>query len=716
MQAFAGAWLIRRFVGFPTTLSKELDIFRFMIFAGPVACLLNATFGASALYATGVVASSAVSFSWFTWWIGDTIGVLITAPMMLIAFAQPRQLWWGRRTAVAIPLLLALSSMIVVFVWASKVEQERVQFEFKEIATNTHEKLHASFNSYLDSVAYIERHLSSSTEVSRGEFKTFIEFALQTKPGIHALSWNPLVLNQQRDKLEQRVLAEGFSHFQITERNNSKQLVRAGDRSDYVPVLYIEPMQSNESALGFDVASNTERQRALIHARDSGESIATAKITLVQAGGEQAGFLLFRPVYSGSPVTLDQRRQAIRGYAVGIFRVAGIVDAMLDNLPKKDVVVSIYDVSDAQPDHLYGPTDISTVNTIEYSLDIGQRRWLVQFRPSPTYLTKYRSWQAWGLLVGGLLFTSLLGAFMLAMTGRSYQVENLVARRTAELRGILTTAIEAIITMDANGNIETMNPAGENLFGYQAAELTGVSIAKIIPDFFSEGEVTPQTAPLPTGAGARRDSFALKADQSKVPIELAISSVVIAERVLYTAIIHDLTERRNVERMKDEFVSTISHELRTPLTSIKGALGLIVAGALDSQPEKAKDMLRISFENCGRLGHLIDDLLDFEKVQLSQFSLTLQPLSINALIDKTVCANQGYAAKYGVFFGWKMPDIDVVVNGDENKLIQILSNLLSNAVKYSPKGASVTITTEILQNNIRVLIADVGSGIPLEFQ
>ena len=228
--------------------------------------------------------------------------------------------------------------------------------------------------------------------------------------------------------------------------------------------------------------------------------------------------------------------------------------------------------------------------------------------------------------------------------------------------------------------------------------------------------MTPQTAPLPTGAGARRDSFALKADQSKVPIELAISSVVIAERVLYTAIIHDLTERRNVERMKDEFVSTISHELRTPLTSIKGALGLIVAGALDSQPEKAKDMLRISFENCGRLGHLIDDLLDFEKVQLSQFSLTLQPLSINALIDKTVCANQGYAAKYGVFFGWKMPDIDVVVNGDENKLIQILSNLLSNAVKYSPKGASVTITTEILQNNIRVLIADVGSGIPLEFQ
>ena len=177
-----------------------------------------------------------------------------------------------------------------------------------------------------------------------------------------------------------------------------------------------------------------------------------------------------------------------------------------------------------------------------------------------------------------------------------------------------------------------------------------------------------------------------------------------------------MTERTKVDRLKDEFISTVSHELRTPLTSIKGALGLIMGGVLDSSPEKMKGMLSISYENCGRLERLINDLLEFNKNQSLDTALQISPIEINALLEKAVLSNQGYADKYDVSYLWQPSEEKIYINGDENKLMQVLSNLLSNAVKYSTKGAQVVISTSHNHNEVRVSIADTGSGIPLEFQ
>lgn len=293
LQALVGAWLVRRWVGFPNSLSKEADIARFMLLAGPLACLLNASFGAGALYVTGLIALSDLAFSWFTWWVGDTIGVLITVPLMLIAFAQPRVLWRARRGVVAIPLLLALSVVVALFYLASKVEQENIESNFRGIARDTHEKMRTSFQRYLDSVAYMERFFASTQQVSQEEFRSFVAFSLENKAGIQGLGWNPVVPHAQRERFEQQARETDFPGFQITERDKDKQLVRAAVREEYVVVRFIEPMAGNESALGFDVASNPARQSALLAAKDSGHAMATPKITLVQEQAEQSGFLLF---------------------------------------------------------------------------------------------------------------------------------------------------------------------------------------------------------------------------------------------------------------------------------------------------------------------------------------------------------------------------------------------------------------------------------------
>ena len=725
LQALAGSWLIHRFIGFPTPLSKEQDIFKFMMLAGPVASIINASFGVTSLYATGIITLSDYAYSWFTWWVGDAIGVLITVPLILIAIAQPRKLWRGRIKSVALPLIFMLMIIISLFFWISELELEKTQSNFKEVSTDTHIKLRSTFDAYQDSVTYIERFFSSSSDISRIDFRHFVTHTLNNKPGINGFSWNPVISNNQRDQFEKSIREEGFAEFKITQRDDKGQLITATSRDKYIPVKYIEPMIGNQKAFGFDVASNTKRRAALLKAKESGQIVATERITLVQEHGQQAGFLLFQPVYKGGRhTTIEERTQNLIGFAVGVFRVDDIVNSVLQNQDQDQdqdqILVSIDDISSEKPTRLYGIKAPDGFDNALFkrtdTLYIGGRQWRVHYWASPAFLTMHRGWQAWALLAIGLLFTSILGAFLLAMSGRSFQIENLVTRRTAELRGILNSAIEAIMTINENGEILSINPAGEALFGYTSEEISGKPISTIIPELKSQSDTESDASKLLAISGNLHDAYAVHKDSTRIPIELAISTLEVNDRTLYTAITHDLTERTKVDRLKDEFISTVSHELRTPLTSIKGSLGLIMGGVLDSNPEKMKGMLSISYENCGRLERLINDLLDFNKHQSLETPLQISPIEINALLEKAVLSNQGYADKYEVSYLWQPSEEKIYINGDENKLMQVLSNLLSNAVKYSTKGAQVMISTTHITNKIRVSITDTGSGIPLEFQ
>ncbi|UTW13653.1 CHASE domain-containing protein [Marinobacterium rhizophilum] len=721
LQALAGAWLVRRVLGYPITQSREKEIFRFMLLAGPVACLVNASFGATSLYASGVIGVAEYGYSWFTWWVGDVIGVLIAAPLMHIAFAQPRSLWWGRRHSVAVPLLLSLVAVISLFVWVSRWELERTELEFRKAASEAAENLRASVGRHLDSVASIERFFVSSSRVTRSEFATFVDRMLREKPGIQGLGWNPRVSDVQRQDFESLIRAEGFPGFEITERGEEGAMVRAARRPDYVVVTYLEPLGDNSKALGFDVASSADRREALNRARDTGLAVATAPVTLVQESSSQAGVLLFHPVYQGIAQTVEQRRRSLAGYAVGVFRVGDIMDAVVRTSLSDGIGLSISDAS-AVPGKswLYGANESEQYAEAPYrwsaDLEVGGRRWVLQFWPSPGYLSGHRGWQAWGVLTAGLLFTSVLGAFLLAMTGRAFEVGVLVHRRTAELSGILNTAIETIMTLDDQGRVESVNPAGEALFGRPAEALLGQLISEVVPEFFVSLVAGGGGLRTLSDAGSRCDTWARRLDGGRVPIELALSPLPVGERMRYTLIIHDLTERHKVNRMKDEFISTVNHELRTPLTSIKGALGLVVGGVLDAHPDKKASALALSYDNCQRLEVLINDLLDIGKIQYAEAQLQLQPLLLDALVDKALAMNQGYADKFEVRLRAVAAPEGAAVLGDENRLLQVLSNLLSNACKYSPTQGEVVVSVEPRQGQWRISVADSGPGIPVEFQ
>ncbi|QCU89904.1 PAS domain S-box protein [Thiomicrorhabdus sediminis] len=187
------------------------------------------------------------------------------------------------------------------------------------------------------------------------------------------------------------------------------------------------------------------------------------------------------------------------------------------------------------------------------------------------------------------------------------------------------------------------------------------------------------------------------------------------EQPRFVAIVRDISERKRIERMKSEFVSMVSHELRTPLTSISGALGLVVDGRFGNLDKDVLQMLLIAYKNTGRLSHLIDDLLDMEKLSVGKLKLAMQRESVADMIQHSVDAHKTYGVEKNVSIEVQSIDADLEVEVDSIRFEQVMANLLSNAIKFSPNDSLVTVSVEVLNGYVRTRVTDNGCGIPESF-
>ena len=179
--------------------------------------------------------------------------------------------------------------------------------------------------------------------------------------------------------------------------------------------------------------------------------------------------------------------------------------------------------------------------------------------------------------------------------------------------------------------------------------------------------------------------------------------------------IQDISEQREVERIKGEFISVVSHELRTPLTSIRGSLGLIVGTMAESLPQSALKLLDIAHNNCERLIVLINDILDIDKIASGHMRFDMRRKPLAPMMLKSLQTTEAYAQRFNARLELQPPDGSVYIVVDEDRFAQVLSNLLSNAIKFSPANGVVTINAQVAQDRVRVNIVDHGPGIPEDF-
>ncbi|MBD2461652.1 PAS domain-containing protein [Oscillatoria sp. FACHB-1407] len=180
-------------------------------------------------------------------------------------------------------------------------------------------------------------------------------------------------------------------------------------------------------------------------------------------------------------------------------------------------------------------------------------------------------------------------------------------------------------------------------------------------------------------------------------------------------IVRDITDRKRIERLKNEFVSVVSHELRTPLTAIRGSLGLMLGGVTGELSEEARSLLEIACRNSDRLILLINDILDIEKIESGAIDFKLEPIELVPLVEQVIEANRAYGDQLAVQFQLRETVPGVCVKADGDRLAQVLTNLLSNAAKFSPPNSTVDIAIHRYPGTIRVAVTDYGCGIPFEF-
>ena len=508
LQAIGGAYLVRRFAGFPNALIREKDVFLFFFYGGMVGAMVNSTIAVSVLMLIERIPAVNFLTNWAIWWMGDTLGIFIFTPLVLIWLQQSSESWRNRRLAITLPIITLFTLTTGAVFYESQSNSVQLKLDLKQHTTELKGALEESISAHISALRSLGSFYSASIAVDREEFRTFTSQSLANFQGIQALEWSPIIPFSEREAFENSLKKAGYPNVKITERNAAKQVSPAGVRPEYIPVSFVEPYKGNEKALGYDLYSNDIRREAINRARDTGEIAATARITLIQGNDTQYGILAFMPIYhKGSHQTLEERRKNISGYVLAVFRGGDIVTAALKDQNLERLSYQLIDESAPIEEQLLFASDPLAFKPLilrekglfgrdfslvsHFSIPIGGRSWRFDVAPNQDYFVYHRSNTAWLILVAGLFLTSMVGTFVMVSSGRGNLLRQLVEERTAALaqseerfRATFEDAPIGVATISLSGQFLNANQGCCKLFGYSRDALLSITLNQLIhPDY-----------------------------------------------------------------------------------------------------------------------------------------------------------------------------------------------------------------------------------------
>jgi PAS domain S-box-containing protein len=273
-------------------------------------------------------------------------------------------------------------------------------------------------------------------------------------------------------------------------------------------------------------------------------------------------------------------------------------------------------------------------------------------------------------------------------------------------RGLFEGVPDAIVVLDDTGQYRDVNAAAESLFGYPREVLLSFRAGRMA----TEAGVSDATArdffsTLRREGYWRGESEVRRGDGSVVPVEGHATAIDLPEGRMYIAVSRDVSERRALERMQQEFISMVTHELKIPLTTIRGFVQLMLRRRQLSEPG-----LRTMLSQANRLERLINDLLDSARLESGRLEIVPERVDLAVLARESVDAVYQLSPTHVVHI--IAPETPIVGRWDAGRLAQVFENLLTNAIKYSPDGSEVIVRLEAAGPEAVVTITDQGSGIP----
>lgn len=643
--------------------------------------------------------------------------------------------------------ILAISLVIVGIGYSiyQSQNQEIARAQFEQQANKIQQSVLERIEKYETILEAGKALFAASEDVNHQEWEDFAQSMdiIHRYPGMVSFGYVSYVPQNQRESFLKKA-EQSFPNFNLWPQ---------GERAEYLPIYYIEPLTGNEMARGFDISTEPKRYHAALRSRDEGSAQITEKIILVQTKEQNSpAFLMLTPIYRNKipHSTLQEKRENLQGWVYGAFQVEGLMRGVL---PSHDPLfdVEIFDGETIAQDKLLYDDD-KNLHAIDANhhpmfdkkikLKITGNSWTLYITTLPAFNDFTASNKPMFFLLGGLLCSFLLFFLLMNLLNTQKMANKLAKKMTYELdksnrfkNAILDSANYSIISCQLNGMIQSFNKEAEQSLGYSADEVIGKYTPAIIHDP-KEVEQRAQELSLELGRVVEpgfdvfvekckqgqpeeREWTYVRKDGTRFPILLSVTAIRDENGNItsYLGVASNITERKKVEKMKNEFISTVSHELRTPLTSIRGALGLVIGGLAGEISEKTKPLIKIALNNCERLVRLINDILDIEKIESGKMQFHPKVVNMNDLVKQSMEANMEYVAAFNVKLSFDATDENQFAYVDPDRILQVLTNLISNAVKFSPPHESVSIQVITMEGNIvRVQISDKGPGIPENFR
>ncbi len=584
LQAAAGGTSLRYAVSRQSAFDQVRDVVLLLLIA-PLTCLISATISVSGLTLIGTVNASGFAVTWFTWWIGDTLGAAVMTPIVLALASRPRSAWRGRVIIIVVPMLLALLTVATVFVRTSRWENEESLVEFHARSQRMADLVQTRFEEQEFLLEEIRVHLLNlpGASITRENFQRFVNQSLTRFPMVQAVVWAPHVARNERNLFE----AQQRDHFayRITEQNAELDLMTAGEHPDYYPVVYVEPFAPNRKLIGFDLGSNAERRFAIVRALKNNSTVASGPLPLIQTRSAQRNITLFLPV--NLPMDADHP---------GLVAMALRVSDFMDNvLPDERSLFSVALTDIAAHEQIYGQLDASShAGTYAQTLRYGGREYLLQTQPSALYLSQHRGWQSWTVAAVGFFGTGLIGALLLLGTGYTARVEANVIARTedlaraskkneiylgilreseAKLRGLYSLSPLGIALADMQGHFIEFNDAFKHICGYSSDEIKQLDYWTLTPSEYSADEQQQLELLRTQGHYGPFEKEYVRKDGRRIPLELNGILITGSDGQEYIwSIVEDITERKRAEielREQKELLAAILENANVGVALVK---------------------------------------------------------------------------------------------------------------------------------------------------
>ena len=471
-QAWLTAWVARRWLHYPDAFDEPRRIIWLLLVLVPLGHAINAGVSVPLLVQSAVIAPADMGWSFLTWWQGDVMGALLGAPLMLVAFGQPAEMWRHRWKTVSLPMLGALAVVMAAFLQLQASEQRSLEQRFQQEARVLTDRLQRRLEAQTDAVLSVTRLMELGADRSASEFELATSLWLRRYQGTQNMGWSPLVRHSERAEFEHR-MRDVVGPGGIRGRDTSGALFSAPPSPTYLPIVYVQPRAPNRAVRGLDVQALPATALTAQAAMVSGLPHVSEGMRLVQEVGEQRGVVMYQAAFPPGMGRRGVPTAPALGVVSAVFRMDDVLQSALGPQLPAHFRWCLLDPG-AGPDNqrLSGAPGCGGAGapTSRYlsalPVRFGERTWTFQLSSGPDFERITRGWVAWGTLSVSLLAVTLLGVFLMVLSGQARRTEQLVVARTRQLAqsnaGLQQLAMFDPLTGLAN-RLHWLNEAGKAL-------------------------------------------------------------------------------------------------------------------------------------------------------------------------------------------------------------------------------------------------------------